>query len=283
MSVGAIAVQCPSDSLGDVTQVAEERALVALRDFGVERHGLVIADCSQKVVHVLGIATATALLFFDQLVAQVEDAVAAVAIQFERTSVAIEGDETTAVSIAAETFPGDLTVVRKGESHRMGVRRFLVIASKMVAAATGVDLSWEVDVQSPATKIQGVHTIIPQLSVSPVPPPVPVVVHDIAAIGGPWRRALPEFVIELAGNIGWLAIADRPAGAVVPGPREVYAANDTSVQLLHCFDSRWPAAALGANLDGPAVFTGGLNHPLALLGVVATRFFDIDVFTCRAG
>src|SRR5690606_22279146 len=98
-----------------------------------------------------------------------------VAVDRESPLFSIEVDEPAAdrMTIAAQTFPGDLLVAIEGVGHGLRVRGLLVVIPAITSAGRG-DMVGEVDAESPAAEIERVNAVVPEFAVAVVPEPVPV-------------------------------------------------------------------------------------------------------------
>src|SRR5262249_49377259 len=92
------------------------------------------------------------------------------------------------------------------------------------------------------------------------------------------RRALPERVVDLGWHGGRLALADRAALIVVPGPCRANGTDGAALELVDGLDHGRPAAALIAHLHHTIVLAGSGHHPFALLGVMAAGLLNIHMF-----
>lgn len=81
VAVGGVAGERRAGAVGDVAEVAEERASVSDFDFGVEVQVFPFADRSHQVVDVRFVVVGT-FSFVDQLVVLVEELVVAVGVDF---------------------------------------------------------------------------------------------------------------------------------------------------------------------------------------------------------
>ena len=121
------------------------------------------------------------------------------------------------------------------------------------------------------------RTVIAQLSVAPVPKPVPIVVDDVLSIRSPRSGTLPHLVVEVIRRHTIGLGADGPADTAKESPSEINFANHTRMQLLHRLAISCAAATLIAHLHTALVLVGRLDHPLSFLRIVRRRFFHIDV------
>src|SRR5262249_2661847 len=143
----------PAGAVGDVAQVAQERALLAFLDVRVGP--LAAADAVEEVGEVDGVAGGAAALV-DLLALDVEDLVGGAAGDRQGALVAVEGDEAevvgTALVAAAAVPDGDLVAEIEGGDG--GVGRLLVVLVVVAAAAAG-DAPRAADAQAPAGHVQG--------------------------------------------------------------------------------------------------------------------------------
>src|SRR5688572_3046537 len=80
--------------------------------------------------------------------------------------------------------------------RRAAVRRFLVII-EMVTAAVKSNTPWIFDSETPARDVEGVNAVVREFAAAPVPPPVPVVMHQVIDVRALRRGALPERVVQI--------------------------------------------------------------------------------------
>jgi rhamnose transport system permease protein len=269
-------------AVGDVSQLAQERAFVTFFDVGI--WPAAGTDAIEKIPQMRVVAV-EALAFGGELLAGgVEDLVVA-AIEDHRSIIAVEGDakgrtlEAMAMPVAA--FPGDRLVAEIIRDH-LRVGRFLVIVEEVFSAA-GRDAARVVDPQAPAADVERMDAVVAQLAGAPMPEPVPIVGHDVVAIFALGRRTLPQGVVQTVGNRRRLAATDRFAVGVVPTARKKHAADLAGFQSADGLDRAGHAATLRADLHDTGVLAGGGHHPFAFTRVVAGRFFYVDVLAGRAG
>lgn len=134
VAVFGAAGQVATCSVGDVAQVAEQRALVAGENFLVQVERFVVADRGDEVFDVLDVSL-VAIHFFLHLVggAGVEGAVAS-AVDRHGSVFAVEGDEIVAVPVAAHAVPGHRLLAFEFERDVVSVRRLLVIVEAVTTA-----------------------------------------------------------------------------------------------------------------------------------------------------
>ena len=116
--------------------------------------------------------------------------------------------------------------------------------------------------QTPACHIDTMHPIVAQFTVTPVPVPMPVIVHDIVFIGSVGRWALPQTPIKPIRNIYGLArrrrhlTPCRPVGLLGPG-QPAGGSPPGAVRLLWCRGAAllasgpWPAPCRAAACASP--------------------------------
>ena len=92
-------------------------------------------------------------------------------------------------------MPSDHLLVAKFESNRMRVGCLLIVPV-CVPSADGRHPTRIRYTESPTTKIERVNAVVAQLTVSPVPTPMPVVVDNVIPKVPARRGALPEIVIQ---------------------------------------------------------------------------------------
>ena len=194
----------------------------------------------------------------------------------------MEVDKVRAVGVAALTLPGDEFVAFKFEGGGLSVGGFLVVLDG-VSAAGGGDVGGEVDAQSPAGDVEEVYAVVAQFAVVPVPEPVPVVVDSVVEQGSAGSGALPEIVVAGGGDFGGFSDADGRAFGGESGAGGLDFTDFSAFQEIDGFANAGAAAALGADLDGAFVFTGGFDHEFGFAGIVAAGFFAVDVFSCGTG
>src|SRR5262249_13508848 len=160
-----------------------------------------------------------------------------------------EGDEAVGirVPVATETLPGDLFAACEFVIGNVGIGRLLIVAIA-VAAARGDHDGREIHIQPPSAKVQGGNSVISQLSLAPVPEPLPVVMNAVVVMWRPWGRSLPELVVDMRRRGGLLANSHGWPIVVVPAPRAINVADCALAQLGHGFDHARRAPALRAHL-----------------------------------
>src|SRR5262249_14286660 len=131
-----VAAHGPAGAVGDVAQVAQERALVPLLDLAVELGAA--ADRRPEVCAVLGVA-AVALLLPQHLALLVADRVVAAADR--QAALLAEEDHVRdlalRVLVAAQALPDDRLPRREVEADGVRVRRLLVVLEAVAAARGG--------------------------------------------------------------------------------------------------------------------------------------------------
>ena len=186
--------------LSDITEVAEQRALVPLLDVCVDTQRLAGTNRGDEIGQVLTIAQARALFLFDQFVTLIENPVIAVAVEVQRPLFAVERDEPTRMRIATQAVPGDRPLVFELKTDRLRIGRLLLIV-EAIAAATGRDADRIVRTKAPPAQVECMDAIVAQFAVPPVPEPMPVVGDAAGHIRPSRGRALPQIVVE-AGRHG---------------------------------------------------------------------------------
>ena len=78
-------------------------------------------------------------------------------------------------------------------------------------------------------------------------------------------------------------MADGFAPIEAQSARHIDFADYAILQHPHCLDFVCDAAALRSDLDHALVFARGCHHLPAFVGVVARRFFDINIFARLTG
>src|ERR1035437_6968905 len=86
--------------------------------------------------------------------------------------------------------------------------------------------------QRPAAHIHLVCTVVERFAGAPVPEPMPVVMDQVAAVGAARGRALPELVVQPAGDRFGLTASDGESLIGVPSAGKVGLADETSVDFL---------------------------------------------------
>ena len=167
----------------------------------------------------LDIATA-ARLCLNFLVVAVIDGVLTATTDNHRAVFAKEADKATAVAVTAESLPGDRLAIGELIADCLGIGCLLVVLEG-VTTADGTDPCGIIHTESPAADIQRVDAVVTQFAITPMPEPVPVVVHTVTHVVGPWCWPLPEVVIQVGWHIGRGTGADRPSQAEIECARMI--------------------------------------------------------------
>ena len=179
-------MECAPGAIGDVAQVAEQRAFLAFFDLGV---GLfATANAIEKILDVnlfaLRPCATVNLVAFG-----IKNPVAAALIG-ERTVVAVKGDECQlllSAGMATAVVP-HRSLFTKVKYGRAGVGRFLIVI-EMISATVEGEAGWIIDTETPAGDVQGVNAIVGEFAAAPVPAPMPVVRKEVIQVG-PLRGTL---------------------------------------------------------------------------------------------
>lgn len=83
----------------------------------------------------------------------------------------------------------------------MCVGRLLIVV-EAVTSPRGNDAHGELDIQPPTTDVESMDAVVAELSVSPMPEPMPVVMDAVVVIGQTRGRSLPEIIIERRRRVG---------------------------------------------------------------------------------
>ena len=125
--------------------------------------------------------------------------------------------------------------------------------------------------------------IVAQLAVSPVPLPMPVVVHHVIDERLLRGRPLPARPVEPRGNFGRLAVADARPAIVVPGAGIEDLADCATLDQLDSLRQHGTAPPLASHLNHTVVFARGFDRQLSFPRIVTARLLDIDVLArCAA-
>ena len=270
-----------SGAPGDVSQMAEQSAFLAFLDFRIE--ACVAADGFNEIEKMVGVPAGR--LSFADCLAFVVDLFPSAVQQKEGSTLSQELHTDTgsvmASRIAAVAFPGDLAGTELvGSLDR--VRRLLIVL-EVVATSRATDLGRTIHAQSPARQIKKMGPIVGQFTATPVPAPMPVIMHDIVPIGALWGGALPEGVVEPLWNGSSLADADGGSVRVIPGAGGVEFSDDTAMEFIHRLADESPTASLISHLNQASVLSRCSHHPLSFPRVVAAGLFDVNMFAGIAG
>ena len=107
MAIRRATVERSARSLGDISQVAKQRALVTFGNLGVQFERAIVADGGHEVDQMLGIAPAVAHRPRPFTVSFIVNGVGAVAFQLQRPLLSVEVDEPATMPVATEAFPDD--------------------------------------------------------------------------------------------------------------------------------------------------------------------------------
>ena len=119
--------------------------------------------------------------------------------------------------------------------------------------------------------------VVGHLAAAVVPVPMPVVRDEVVLIRPLRSWPLPKVVIEMFGNGCWFALADCATAAGVKRARREYLTNDSLAQLLHRLHHHRVASALVTHLHVALVLACCRYHEFGLGGVMAARFFNVDM------
>src|ERR1043166_2099806 len=266
---------------GDISEMTEQGAALAIFDFGVQRFAF--ANAVQEVGEMDGVVELT-FYFADDFAVQVID-LHIVAGNGHGTFFAVEVDAEAfafkAVRIAALAFPDDgfVAVVEGGDVE---VGRLPIIL-EMVAIAAASDAFGGIHGEAPTGEVERMNAVVAEFARAPVPKPVPIVVNDIILEWPLGRGSLPKGVIQPFRNRRRLAMTDSGTMVRVPGTREKHFANLAAAQRGNRLDDPWPASPLVSHLHDAFVFARRRDHQLALVQIMAAGLLDVNVFAGRAG
>src|SRR5262245_22347826 len=281
-AVFGVTLQGSPGPVGDVAQMAQERALVPLLDLAVDL--LIPPVGRQPVAEVSVLPRLGRRELLDLLALHVVDRVPAV-LEYQAPLLAVEDHvegRPARAGVAAQSLPGDHFAAVELEADGVRVRSLLVVFVPVAAARRG-HVHRVIDPEAPPADVDRVDPVVAQLAVAPVPEPVPVVV-EVVVLERPVRgRALPQLVVEALRRVGLFAPADRRAVVEVPRLGQVRPAEDAVAQLLSRLDVVAVAAALVAHLDVALVLAGGGDEQLPLARVVAAGLLDVHVLAGLAG
>ncbi len=134
VAVFAAAIQGTAGAVGDVAQVAEQRALVAGFDFLVQLHRRVVTDAGYEIVDVFDVA----LVAFDlvnELVDVVVDRHVPAAFDDHRAGLAVKRDESVAMAVAAHAIPRDRLLAFKLVRDVVRVGSLLIVVKSVATAS----------------------------------------------------------------------------------------------------------------------------------------------------
>src|SRR5262249_30091259 len=149
--------------------------------------------------------------------------------------------------------------------------------------AAGRDADRSVEVQEPASQVEGVDAVVAQLAGAIVPVPVPLVVETILIEWPLGSGAEPEIIVHALGNLFVLPAAYAGTIAGDPGAGERNLAELAGADELDRAGERSAAATLRAHLDDALVPPRRLDHAPAFDQVVRDRLLDIDVLAGLTG
>ena len=161
----------------------------------------------------------------DKFVLLVHDAISPIGIEFHLSLATVEMHKPELLAVATRAFPDDFLATSKFVARGMCIGSLLVV-DEAIATAAGSHAIWKIDLQSPTAQVESMHTVITQLTVTPLPEPVPVVVNAVIEIRHARCRPLPEIVIEICGNIGRFSFADGFSSVAVPASCKIDFANN---------------------------------------------------------
>src|SRR5580658_1349525 len=137
--------------------------------------------------------------FFDKLMFIVENLIVAKAKVDEAPTITID-DKSPAGSfdgivITAASFPGNGFPFRKFVARDLGVRS-LPVVFEGVTAAGGNYLLREIHSEEPAAAIDLVCAVVAGFTGSPMPEPMPIVVHEVVLVVAARSGSLPQLEVE---------------------------------------------------------------------------------------
>ena len=183
--------------------------------------------------------------------------------------------------MATAAIPGSSLLTEVIDSHgRVGCLLVILI---MITASGVTDTLRIIHIQSPASQIESMDSIIAQFAISPVPVPVPVIMHQIIFVRASWGWALPQIIIQMRRGRDILTRSNRTPGIVIPTSSKGCFPNDSGMKPGDGLPYGRPGASLVAHLNHALVLSGRLNHPQTFLRVVASWFLDVDMLPGRTG
>ena len=170
--------------------------------------------------------------------------------------------------LLTEVEQGDLCV---GCITDIGVAEATAVAHDLVAQP--------VHPEAPAADVEGVDIVVPDLTSSGLPHPVPVIVESSALRHDERCGASPEVVIASWGDRAFDGTADRAASSIDDALCEADIPEFAFVHVAHGLSQSASGTVLGSGLTDPREFACGFDHATAFDDVVADRFFDVRIFS----
>src|SRR5437870_8727207 len=193
----------PADAVGDVSQMAQARALVTFLDVGVRPPMLL--DAVQEVAQVRPLRLRGLVRGHDAVAhvpaLVVEDQVAVLAMEHDAPGGSLDA------SLCPDAVLPDQAGARKVIAHDHGVGRLLIVVIEVLAAAAG-HAQGGIEPQQPSCHVEGMNAVVAQLPRAVVPAPVPVVMKAIG-VEGPLRCwPQPQVVVDTRRRRGVLLVSD---------------------------------------------------------------------------
>ena len=224
------------------------------------------------------------LHFFHQLALQVIYLITVATFNQQGSCFTIEDDTHAAafrvLAVARPAFPADEGVVGKLEVNNLCVWCFPIVLVA-VSTASRSDACGIVDSKTPAGKVNHVRAVVQGFAGSPMPEPMPVIMDEVVFVCFSGCGSLPELIIKPGGHFSRFAHTNGFAVIGIPGFGVIGATNHTCFQLSDGSHHIGPGAALVAHLQEFVVFGGCLHQHFPFIGIVATRLFQVNVFTRR--
>src|SRR5690606_20657529 len=138
-------------------------------------------------------------------------------------------------------------------------------------------------VEAPAGYIKLVRTLIPGISISGIPMPMPVVMPSFFVVRSILGWSEPHIVVE---TFRWPAIgrnSKRIPGFETGPPGHVHVSYSSFMKKFHRFPDIFDRSVLKSDLHAAVVFPGGFDHLPAFEYIVAGRLFDVNVLSGLTG
>ena len=123
------------------------------------------------------------------------------------------------------------------------------------------------------------RSVVQSLAGTPVPEPVPVVMHDVVLVFPSRSRPLPEIPVQPFRYRNGLAGTDRRPVVHIPRLRIVHLADGACLEFIDSGNHIGPGPSLVADLDYGAVFRHGPDKHVILCRIVACRLLKIYMFS----
>lgn len=223
---------------GNVAEVAPQCADVPFFDFRVELS--IAADGIDEVLKMRGVSARTRALG-GFIPFEVVDGVSA-SLDIERSVFAVEREVVFRFRgrpvVPASVLPSYRDRARgRGEivGDSIGVRRFLIVIDKPHLRSCAGDALGIGEAESPAGDVEHVDAVVAEFAVSPMPKPMPVVVHVVGAEFLFGSRTLPQGPIEPSGHGSGHAFANGWAAVEIVRPCAEDAADFSRPESVHGF------------------------------------------------